>query len=41
MAKPEDKFRTKIPEPRWQQVVSVVVVLLLLGAEIFIVFHHR
>ncbi|HEY5442710.1 MAG TPA: hypothetical protein VIJ68_04175 [Candidatus Saccharimonadales bacterium] len=25
------EFRTHIPEPRWQQVVSVIIVLLLIG----------
>lgn len=28
MAKQSDNFRTHIPEPRWQQVVSIVIVLL-------------
>jgi hypothetical protein len=29
MPDPEKKFRTHIAEPRWQQVVSVIVVLAL------------
>jgi len=28
MKKDQDGFRTHIPEPRWQQIVSVIIVLL-------------
>jgi|GEM_PF-3137208 hypothetical protein len=32
MSKPKDpRFRTHIPESRWQQVVSVVIVLILVA----------
>jgi cytoskeletal protein RodZ len=34
-------FKTHIKEPRWQQVVSVVIVLAVVGVWVWIVFHAR
>jgi hypothetical protein len=31
-----DKFQTHIPEPRWQQIASVVLALLFIGFWIWI-----
>ena len=35
----DEKFRTHIKEPRWQQVVSVIVALGLLGAWLWVILH--
>jgi hypothetical protein len=40
MLDPEKKFRTHIAEPRWQQVVSVIVVLALAAGWLFLVLFH-
>jgi hypothetical protein len=40
MPDPEKKFRTHIAEPRWQQVVSVIVVLALAAGWLFLVLFH-
>lgn len=37
MAADDERFKTHIKEPRWQQVVSIIIVLGIIGAE-FIVY---
>jgi hypothetical protein len=41
MKKDPDNFRTHIREPRWQQVLSVVVVGLMVILWIWLLLHHR
>lgn len=37
MKKPEDsRFQTHVPEPRWQQVVSVIVVVVIILIELLV-----
>jgi hypothetical protein len=40
MKKPQDNFRTHIPEPRWQQIASVIVVLFFIALWAWFTFHH-
>jgi hypothetical protein len=40
MTDKEERFKTHIKEPRWQQVVSVVVVLVVFGLELYFLLHH-
>lgn len=42
MSKPgkDPRFQTHIAEPRWQQIVSVVVVLLGIGVWVWVTFKH-
>lgn len=35
----KNRFQTHIREPRWQQVVSVIGVLILVGLWLLLVFH--
>jgi len=39
MDKPDKKFETHISEPRWQQVVSVLLVLAFVAAWLFMVLN--
>ena len=39
MTDKDDNFKTHIKEPRWQQVVSVLVALVLVGIWIWAVWH--
>ncbi len=38
--KDDDRFKTHIKEPRWQQVVSILIVLAVLAVEGFVLLHH-
>jgi len=35
--KTKAEFKTHIPEPRWQQIVSVIIVILIAAAELLFV----
>lgn len=35
-----NNFRTHIPEPRWQQVVSVIIVCIAVAAWLWAIFAH-
>jgi hypothetical protein len=39
MADNEEQFKTHIKEPRWQQVVSLIIMIGILGVEIWIAVH--
>lgn len=34
MKEPKTRFKTHIPEPRWQQIVSVIIVVILAVIEL-------
>ena len=36
----EKDFKTHIKEPRWQQIVSVVIVIAIIGAWLWFILHH-
>lgn len=40
MKKDKDDFRTHIPEPRWQQIASVAIVILGIAVYIWIIVKH-
>ncbi|HXR49530.1 MAG TPA: hypothetical protein VN778_00680 [Verrucomicrobiae bacterium] len=40
MKKQQDNFRTHIPEPRWQQIVSVIVALFFIALWLWLAFRH-
>ena len=37
MTKQKGKFQTHIPEPRWQQIVSVIIVVILASIELLVI----
>ncbi len=37
MADTDERFKTHIKEPRWQQIVSIIIVLGVVAAELWLV----